>query len=195
MTDPSGRDLQAELRALRRHLAELEESERRSEAVRRRLAERLDALLAGQAPPEPQPPERVEPAEAASDPARILIAEDSPTAARLARRAVERAGYTATVVEDGLAALEALGTASFAAVLMDCEMPRMDGFQATRAIRQLAGPAHQVPVIALTARTAPGEDLRCFVAGMDDYLPKPIDAARLAATLDRWVGEPRAKRA
>jgi CheY-like chemotaxis protein len=116
-----------------------------------------------------------------------LIAEDSASAGRIACRLVERMGYAVELVKDGVEALERLGNQHYDAVLMDCKMPRMDGYQTTRAIRQLPGEASTVPVIALTSNTLEGDDLRCFVAGMDDYLAKPVHAGQLEASLRRWV--------
>ena len=118
---------------------------------------------------------------------RILIAEDSSTAGKLASRLVERLGYTVDWVRDGVEALESLERQHYDVVLMDCKMPRMDGYQATRANPQLPGEASGVPVIALTANNLEGDDLRCFVAGMDDYLSKPVDPRQLAETLERWL--------
>jgi CheY-like chemotaxis protein len=118
---------------------------------------------------------------------RILVAEDDPTARRLAVRMLERIGYAADAVEDGVQALQAVQNVVYDAVLMDCQMPIMDGYQATQAIRQLPTAAGGLPVIALTASALQGAEMRCLVAGMDDYLAKPVDPRQLAAMLRLWV--------
>ena len=118
---------------------------------------------------------------------RVLIADDDPTSRTLAARMLERIGYQSDVVEDGLQAVQAVQEANYCAVLMDCQMPRMDGYQATRAIRQLTGRVGEVPVIALTANAMEGDDMACMVAGMDDYLAKPVNPKKLAEVLAKWA--------
>jgi CheY-like chemotaxis protein len=125
---------------------------------------------------------------------RILVAEDDPTSRRLAVRMLERIGYAADAVEDGEQALQAVQDVIYEAVLMDCQMPTMDGYQATQAIRQLPTAAGGLPVIALTASATQGAEMRCLVAGMDDYLSKPVDPRQLAAKLRQWVKRRPAKR-
>ena len=199
--------LAAELRELRRSLAELEAVEDAARQRRRQLMEELDGLIeraqSGPAElPQHEDPEQAseeQPQEpAAPEPgqvARILIAEDSATAGKLARRLVERMGFAVDWVRDGVEALESLERRHYDVVLMDCKMPRMDGYQATRAIRQLPGEAGSVPVIALTANNLEGDDLRCFVAGMDDYLAKPVHSGQLEGRLRHWVTEAARRRA
>ncbi len=99
-------------------------------------------------------------------------------------------GYTTETVDDGVAAIEATRVGGFDAILMDVQMPHMDGYTATRHIRaEEEGPRR--PIIAMTAAAVEGERERCLEAGMDDYLTKPVDPARLAATLEHWlVGSP-----
>lgn len=199
MSDPSGEtnpvSIAAVIRELRRGLAELEAAEDRARRQRQRLIAELDRLVervqhgepAQERPEAPQPESDVSPVPL-GEVARVLIAEDSPSAGRIACRLVERMGYAVELVKDGVEALERLGNQHFDAVLMDCKMPRMDGYQTTRAIRQLPGEASSVPVIALTSNTLEGDDLRCFVAGMDDYLAKPVHAGQLEESLRRWLG-------
>jgi signal transduction histidine kinase/ActR/RegA family two-component response regulator len=118
---------------------------------------------------------------------RILVAEDNATNRKLARRMLERLGFQVDVVCDGQEALQAIQHASYAAILMDCQMPKMDGYQATRAIRQLSGAVSDLPIIALTANAMKGDRMRCLVAGMDDYLTKPVNPSELAEKLDKWL--------
>jgi|SaaInl4_150m_RNA_FD_contig_81_600877_length_2242_multi_3_in_0_out_0_2 CheY-like chemotaxis protein len=129
-------------------------------------------------------------------PDRVLVADDDPTSRTLAARMLERIGYPCDVVENGLEAVKAVQEQTYCAVLMDCQMPGMDGYQATRAIRQLTGKVCEIPVIALTANAMEGDDLACLVAGMDDYLAKPVNPKQLSLVLAKWaLPEDRRKRA
>jgi two-component system sensor histidine kinase/response regulator len=103
---------------------------------------------------------------------------------------LEKCGYRATVAENGLEALEALTERSYAAVLMDCMMPELDGYETTRQIRRSKQAWRRVPVIAMTANSMRGERERCLAAGMDDYLTKPLRNQTLRDTLKRFVPEP-----
>lgn len=203
MGDPTGEQVQlsitAVIRELRRSLAELEAAEDAARQQRQRMMQELDQLVErvqhaeqelkiAQAEAEVTAAEEAEsPGQPSGEVPRILIADDSSTSARLAGRLVERMGYAVDLVRDGVEALEKLEEQPYAAVLMDCKMPRMDGYQATRAIRQLPGEVAETPVIALTSNTMEGDDLRCFVAGMDDYLAKPVHAGQLEERLQHWV--------
>ncbi len=117
----------------------------------------------------------------------ILVAEDNSTNQKLALRMLDRLGYDAVLASDGEEALELVKKQEFAAVLMDCQMPNMDGYQATRAIRKLPHPKCDLPIIALTANAMKGDEMRCLVAGMDDYLTKPVQPAQMAEKLDKWL--------
>jgi PAS domain S-box-containing protein len=111
---------------------------------------------------------------------RILLAEDNPVNQKLGRRLLEKAGAVVTLAANGLEALQALREAEFDAVLMDCQMPEMDGYDATRRLRSQPGhPNRGIPVIALTAHALAADREKCEAAGMNDYLTKPIDGVRL----------------
>ena len=118
----------------------------------------------------------------------ILIAEDNATNQTLARRMIEKLGHRADVVGSGREALEALERIEYDLVLMDGQMPNMDGYAATLELRlREQATARHVPVIALTANAIEGERERCLSVGMDDYLSKPVKHVDLAAKLDRWL--------
>jgi two-component system, sensor histidine kinase and response regulator len=119
--------------------------------------------------------------------ARILIADDHHVNQQLAVMLVERLGHRADVVANGQEALEALSRIPYDAVLMDCHMPQLDGYAATRAIRQSEGPAGHTPIIAMTANAMLGDREKCLHAGMDDYLSKPLRPEALALVLAKWV--------
>jgi len=98
----------------------------------------------------------------------------------LASRLLEKRGHTVTVANDGRAAVAALATNAFDVVLMDVQMPEMDGFEATRAIRaRERATGGRVPIVAMTAHAMKGDEERCLLAGMDAYLAKPINAVQL----------------
>jgi CheY-like chemotaxis protein/two-component sensor histidine kinase len=119
---------------------------------------------------------------------RILLAEDNPVNQKVACRTVERLGYKIDVANNGRAAVEAWASGRYDLVLMDCQMPVMDGYEATRLIRSReAGANRRTPVVALTAHAIKGADDECFQAGMDDYLTKPIDRELLRQCLERWL--------
>ena len=124
----------------------------------------------------------------------VLVAEDNATKRKLASRMLERLGYRVLLAENGREAVEMVERGGVSAVLMDCQMPVLDGYEATRAIRQLSGRVGEVPIIALTANAMEGDEMRCLVAGMDDYLSKPVDPRQLAEALQRWVAEPTEER-
>lgn len=121
-------------------------------------------------------------------PLRILLAEDNPINQRVARGFLEAAKHEVITVNDGHAAVSAVQNLSFDVVLMDVQMPEMNGLEATRAIRALPGLESQVPVIALTASAMPEDAQICRDAGMNDYLVKPLTPAALHASLARLSG-------
>ncbi len=117
----------------------------------------------------------------------ILLAEDNPINRIVAVRILERLGYLVHAVPDGQAAVSAAATGRFSAVLMDCQMPILDGFAATRAIRALPGAPSRIPIIALTANAMEDDRRLCLAAGMNSFLSKPIDVGQLDQALRRWL--------
>jgi signal transduction histidine kinase/CheY-like chemotaxis protein len=118
--------------------------------------------------------------------ARVLLAEDNVVNQRLALRLLERQGYNVTIVTTGREAVELIESATFDVVLMDVQMPEMNGFEATAAIRHRERTAGgHLPIIAMTAHAMTGDRERCLQAGMDDYVSKPIDAAALFEAVER----------
>ena len=119
----------------------------------------------------------------------VLLVEDNAINQRVARRFLERLGCEVQVVGDGRQAVEAYERNSYTFILMDMQMPVMDGLEATRRIRELEqGGAKRTPIVALTANAMMGTLERCLEAGMDDYLTKPLDISRLQDVLDRFMG-------
>jgi CheY-like chemotaxis protein len=113
------------------------------------------------------------------------LAEDNPVNQKVAVMLLQRLGCTCDVTANGAEALEALGKSTYDAVLMDCQMPVMDGYEAARRIRKLDGPAAGIPIIAMTANAMQGDRDECLRAGMNDYISKPVKLEALAATLSK----------
>jgi CheY-like chemotaxis protein len=120
-------------------------------------------------------------------PALVLVAEDNRVNQQIARHLLESLGYRVDIVATGHEAVAAVTTKQYAAVLMDIQMPEMDGWTATAEIRRRADAARRLPIIALTAHELAGERERYLAAGMDDYLSKPLNLRALDVILRRWV--------
>jgi signal transduction histidine kinase/DNA-binding response OmpR family regulator len=135
------------------------------------------------------PREPAEPAEPASDGRRILVAEDQRVNWMLIERLMSKRGHHVVNATDGRDALEKLDSDHYDLVLMDCQMPVLDGYDTTREIRrrEAAGQRSHVPIVAMTASAMAGDRERCLAAGMDDYVTKPIDAEKLDHALTRWL--------
>lgn len=121
-------------------------------------------------------------------PAPVLLVEDNLVNQKVVLILLERLGLQAKVANNGKEAVEEMGRDKFSVVLMDCHMPEMDGFEATVAIRKLEALAGRyTPIIAVTALAMAGDRERCIAAGMDDYIPKPVDKELLKIKLNHWL--------
>jgi len=116
-------------------------------------------------------------------PLRILVAEDNKVNQALARRLLEKQGHTVTMVGNGMLAVEAWERSEFDLILMDIQMPEMDGYEAARAIRKREAGGSRIPIVALTAHAMASDHESCLAAGMDAFVSKPIDLADLAAAM------------
>lgn len=176
--------------------------------IARTLAERMGGTLTARSEPghgscftleiplpfsaqQPAPrPEASSPGPALQQTLSVLLVEDNPVNQTVIEAMLRSLGYQVTLVADGAQAVSAVQRESFAAVLMDCRLPIMDGYEATRRIRKLAAMG-QVPIIALTANALQGDREACLQAGMNDYLAKPFKRAELQELLDRWLSPDR----
>ncbi|MEZ6020452.1 MAG: response regulator [Planctomycetota bacterium] len=119
---------------------------------------------------------------------RLLLVEDNPTNQQLMQFILSKAGYGVEVAGNGLEAISKVSEHQYDVILMDCQMPEMDGFEATRRIRgmEVAHGSH-IPILAMTANVMQGYRERCFEAGMDDYISKPIQPKEMLAWLEKWL--------
>jgi two-component system sensor histidine kinase/response regulator len=118
---------------------------------------------------------------------RVLLAEDNPMNRKLAVTLLRKAGYSVDAVEDGRMATEALKRRDYDLMLMDVQMPEMDGFEATRAIRKWEGDTKHTPIIAMTAHAMKRDRERCLQAGMDGYISKPVEPQELFEIIEKWT--------
>jgi CheY-like chemotaxis protein/HPt (histidine-containing phosphotransfer) domain-containing protein len=119
--------------------------------------------------------------------AKVLVVEDIEINQQVVGELLERAGVVVSFANNGEEAVAAVKNDSFDGILMDVQMPVMDGYEATRQIRQLEGAAHSIPIIATTAHALPEHTAKCLEVGMDDHIRKPIDPAQLYSVLAKWV--------
>jgi PAS domain S-box-containing protein len=125
---------------------------------------------------------------------RILLVEDNKVNQLVGTKVLENLGYTFTIANNGLEALDAFRSDTYDAILMDCQMPEMDGYEATEAIRHIEGTAWHIPIIAMTAAAMEGDRERCMAAGMDDFITKPVRLEAVSTVLKRWVAKPHHER-
>jgi CheY-like chemotaxis protein len=165
--------------------------------VRRAALITAVAIAAGRASPETMPVVESEPVadippptveEALAQGRLILVAEDHIANQDVLRRQLNRLGYACEIAEDGVAALALWRSKTYALLLTDCHMPNLDGFGLTAEIRRTEAAGTRAPIVAITANVLQGEAERCLAAGMDAFLPKPVELATLGATLAQWMG-------
>jgi len=118
---------------------------------------------------------------------RLVLVEDNPVNQKVAKAMLARLGFQAEVAENGLEAVSAMASSLYDLILMDCQMPGMDGFEATRRIRAGQVGARRTPIVAMTANAMQGDRERCMEAGMDDYIAKPVTLDALKTALQRWL--------
>ncbi|HMF74097.1 MAG TPA: ATP-binding protein, partial [Bryobacteraceae bacterium] len=152
---------------------------------RSRLLDAVGAVIAGDFARAPSPEGALDGAD--GNRPRVLVAEDNNVNQVIARLLLEKLGCHVDMVENGIDACLAVERNQYELVFMDCQMPKMDGFDATRRIRQLETGKHRTPIIALTAGVLKEERDRCYAAGMDDFLSKPVSKKDLSITLERWL--------
>jgi signal transduction histidine kinase/CheY-like chemotaxis protein len=152
------------------------------------LAEALLRLVGGAVRPQPQAGPGASAPRPPSGRTTVLVAEDNMVNQMVAMGFLEELGYDAHLAADGREALLLMEKGVYDAVLMDCHMPEMDGFQATRELRRREPSGRRTPVIAMTAGVLDEDRERCLAAGMDDFVAKPVDLEDLRSTLARWTG-------
>jgi len=120
-------------------------------------------------------------------PKKILVVEDDFANQRVASLFIAKLGHEVEIAENGSIAVDKTASTAYDLILMDCQMPIMDGFEACRTIRELEGPNQKIPIVALTANVVAGIDQECLQAGMDDILNKPVQLDNMQAMLDKWL--------
>ena len=138
------------------------------------------------APADPSPTK----ADATQGRGKVLIAEDNLINQRVVAIMLSKLGYSTDVAAEGTVVLEMVQKQHYDLILMDCQMPGLDGFEATKAIRALASDVSQIPIIAVTANALPGQREKCLATGMNDFISKPIQTELLASTLQKYLLSP-----
>ena len=139
---------------------------------------------------DPSPAAAKERPEQAQRSGTILLVEDNKVNQLVGSKVLENLGYAFTVANNGVEAVDAFRSGSYDAVLMDCQMPEMDGYEATAAIRRIEGSEGHIPIIAMTAAAMEGDREHCIAAGMDDFITKPVRLEVVSTVLTRWVARP-----
>jgi PAS domain S-box-containing protein len=153
---------------------------------RTQLCDAMNRILTGETPPLIAQPIDDAPVQTR---ARVLVVEDNSVNQLVALGQLQRLGHEAIVAAGGHEAIDLLREQTFDLVLMDCQMPDIDGYEATRRIRQLDGAVARTPIIAITAHALPGEREKCLAAGMNDYLAKPVSLEQLGAVIRLWASK------
>ena len=125
------------------------------------------------------------------EPYRVLLVEDEEVNQIMGRTLLEKIGCNVTLAANGIEALAHFKAHSFDIIFMDCKMPKMDGFEATKQIRAFEnerGDGHSTPIVALTSKVMTGDKALCINAGMDDYMPKPIRKEKVCTAINKWCG-------
>ena len=157
-----------------------------------RLLAQLEALCSTPLPRPAARDDRPASADGSGAAREALLVEDNPVNVRVALRMLERLGWRVTCAGNGREALEILSRRTFEVAFMDCQMPELDGYEATRELRRLeSGTGRHQVVVAMTANAMQGDQEKCIAAGMDDYISKPIDPSALQRVLEKWCGRQR----
>lgn len=151
------------------------------------LSRCVTSMLGAGCQPAAEEEEAVAPPAASTPRGRVLLAEDDPINRMVVVRFLDRLGFRTDVAEDGSAAVAAALSAAYDLILLDWQMPGMDGLAAAREIRRREGPNRGVPIVALTAHALGEHRVACLAAGMDDYLSKPVEFGDISHVLDRWT--------
>jgi CheY-like chemotaxis protein len=121
----------------------------------------------------------------------VLVVEDNLVNQKVSRAMLQKLGYQVDIANNGLEGVEMWANGSYDAIIMDCQMPMLDGYSATERIRQMENEGsagrRRMPIIALTAHSMPYDRQKCLDSGMDDYLVKPVGLQVLGATLEKWL--------
>jgi signal transduction histidine kinase/CheY-like chemotaxis protein len=136
-----------------------------------------------------EPVRKVQPGPASAEGARVLLVEDNEVNQRVAKRLLQKLGCQVDIASNGIEAVARCATVHYQLVFMDCQMPEMDGFTATKHIRLQQQAGYRLPIVALTANAMAGDRELCLAAGMDDYLTKPLRITDLSRALSQWMGE------